>query len=110
MNQNQSRSLNFSRVKKRLIFGVDKGKHRRKKTDGFSLISFKLFIPPKSKPKARIIFKASITVPKKTRKIKKILTKLKIGILPPIVHVPTLSDDKYNCYALKIQRTTAGII
>ena len=89
---------------------MGKGEQGQKKTEGFSLKSFKSFIPPKSKPKARIIFKASITVPKKTRKIKKILTKLKIGILPPIVHVPTLSDDKYNCYALKIQRTTAGII
>ena len=83
---------------------MGKGKQRRKKTEGFSLISFKLFIPPKSKPKARI--KASISVPKKTRKI---IAKIE-NILPPIVHVPTLSDDKYHCYALKIQRTTAGII
>ena len=70
--------LNFSRVKKEAYFWSKyegKGKQRRKKTEGFSLISFKLLIPPKSKPKARIIFKASILVPKKQEKL---LPKLKI--------------------------------
>ena len=54
---------------------MGKGKQRRKKTESFSLISFELFIPPKSKPKARIIFKASILVPKNQENL---LPKLKI--------------------------------